>query len=528
MSRGYLALVLHAHLPYVRHPEYNDFLEEDWLYEAITETYLPLLNVFEGLLRDGVKFRVTMSMSPTLLGMLADPLLQERYVQHMQRLLELAEKEIHRTRHEADFQALARMYHDHFADCLRTFEDRWGRNLVRAFRALQDSGALEIMTCGVTHGFLPLMETRPEAVRAQIQLAAADYERHFGRGPRGIWLPECGYYPGVEDFIKEAGIRFFVIDAHGVLFATPRPKHAIYAPLYCPNGVAAFGRDIESSKQVWSANEGYPGDYNYREFYRDVGFDLDQEYIGPYIHSDGIRINTGIKYYAITGPTPHKRPYRRDVALDTAASHAGNFMFNRERQVEHLADLMGQPPIVVSPYDAELFGHWWFEGPQFIDFLFRKMYWDQNVLEPITPYEHLQRQPRNQVARPSYSSWGYKGYAEYWLDGTNDWIYRHLDHAANQMVELATRHHDVGGLAARALNQAARELVLAQASDWAFAMKTGTTVPYAVRRTKEHLQRFGDLARMVQEERYDETQIADVEQRDNLLPAIDFRVYARS
>jgi 1,4-alpha-glucan branching enzyme len=526
MSLGYLALVLHAHLPFVRHPEYDDFLEEDWLYEAITETYIPLLDVFEGLLRDGVRFRITMSMSPTLLAMLTDELLQQRYVHHLDRLIELAEKEVHRTREDADFQPLAKMYLEHFRSCRRTFVDRWGSNLVRAFRAVQDTGSLEIITCGATHGFLPLMQHKPEAVRGQIRIAAADYARHFGRPPRGIWLPECGYYPGVETALREVGIRFFFVDAHGILYATPRPKYATFAPLYCPNGVAAFGRDIESSKQVWSAQEGYPGDYDYREFYRDIGFDLDLEYIRPYIHAGDIRINTGIKYYSITGPTPHKRPYRRAAALDKAAFHAGNFMFNREKQVEHLYELMGQKPIVVSPYDAELFGHWWFEGPQFIDFLFRKIQYDQQVLEPLTPYEYLERHPRNQVATPSFSSWGYKGYSEYWLEGSNDWIYRHLEHAASSMVDLATAHAASNGVVERTLNQAARELLLAQSSDWAFIMKTGTTVPYAVRRTNDHLKRFAELEGMVRTGRVDEGRLAELETRDNLFPKIDFRAFS--
>jgi 1,4-alpha-glucan branching enzyme len=311
-----------------------------------------------------------------------------------------------------------------------------------------------------------------------------------------------------------------------VLYAEPRPKFATFAPLYCPNGVAAFGRDIESSKQVWSAQEGYPGDAAYREFYRDVGFDLDLDYIRPYIHPGDIRINTGVKYWAITGATPHKRPYRRDEALDTAAGHAGNFMFNREKQIEHLYGLMGQKPIIISPYDAELFGHWWFEGPQFIDFLFRKLHYDQNTVEPLTPLEYLERHPRNQVARPSFSSWGYKGYSEYWLEGSNDWIYRHLDHAADGMIDLANRHRDASGLLERALNQAARELLLAQSSDWAFIMKTGTTVPYAVRRTKDHLGRFTDLERMIRGGAIDEGRLAQLESQDNLFPAADFRAFA--
>src|SRR5436309_2906306 len=234
MPLGYLNLVLHAHLPFVRHPEFDDFLEEDWLYEAITETYIPLLEVFDGLERDGVDWRVTMSVTPTLAAMLSDPLLQYRYVRHIDNLIVLAKKEIERTRWEPDFNGLAQMYHDRFT-------------------------------------------------RAR--------------------------------------------------------------------GVAVLARDTESSKQVWSAVEGYPGDFNYRDFYRDVGFDLDYEYLKPHLHQTGIRSLLGIKYYKITGRTDHKQPYDPKAALEKAADHAGNFMFNREKQVEWLAGSMDRPSLIVAPYD---------------------------------------------------------------------------------------------------------------------------------------------------------------------------------
>jgi 1,4-alpha-glucan branching enzyme len=530
MPLGYFSLVLHAHLPFVRHPEHDEFLEEDWFYEALSETYIPLLHVFESLARDGVRYQTAMSMSPTLLAMLSDPLLCDRYVRHLERLLELCAKEVHRTRHEPHYNVLARMYQEHFRACHHTFVDRYGRDLVRAFRALQDAGFLEILTCAATHGFLPLMESLPGAMRAQLRVAVDDYARHFGRPPRGIWLPECGFHPGVDPLLRELGLRFFIMDAHGVLFATPRPKYGTFAPLYTKSGVAAFGRDPESSKQVWSAEEGYPGDPMYREFYRDIGYDLDLDYIRPYIHAGDLRINTGIKYYAITGSTPHKNVYQRDAALAMAATHAGNFLFNRTKQVEHLHGVMGKNPIIVSPYDAELFGHWWFEGPQFIEALFRKMYADQDVVEAITPWEYLQRHGRNQVAMPTTSSWGYKGYAEVWLEGSNDWIYRHLDHAARAMIELASQHRQDGsqdgGMVERALNQAARELLLAQASDWAFIMKTGTMVPYAERRTKEHLHRFARLENMVRRNAIDHDELAGYEWRDRVFPTLDFRAFA--
>src|SRR5271156_5268895 len=265
MSQGYLALVLHAHLPFVRHPEYEDFLEEDWFYEAITETYIPLVNMMDGLINDGCDFRLTMSITPPLAAMLGDQLLQDRYVRVVAKSIELAHKEINRTKGDHQFHELAWFYLHRLENCRHVFVDKYHRNLITAFRKFQDAGKLEIITCGATHGYLPLMAEYPEAVRAQIMVARDHYRECFGRDPRGIWLPECAYVPGIEKYLQEAEIRGFIVDSHGVLFADPKPVHGIFAPVYPPAGPAAFGRDVESSKQVWSADEGYPGDTNYRD-----------------------------------------------------------------------------------------------------------------------------------------------------------------------------------------------------------------------------------------------------------------------
>ncbi len=526
MEKGYLALVLHSHLPYVRHPEHDQFLEEDWLYEAITETYIPIINMFDGMVNDGVDFRMTISLTPTLIAMLTDPLLQQRYNRHINKLIELADKEVERTKDQPEFNPIAHMYRNMFLNARYVFEEKYGRNLVGAFRKFQDMGKLEVITCAATHGFLPLMLNQ-NAVRAQIMTAVRHHEKHLGRPPRGIWLPECGYYEGLDNILKDAGIRYFFTDSHGVFHASPRPKYGVYAPIYCRSGVASFGRDIESSKQVWSSIEGYPGDYNYREFYRDVGFDLDYDYIRPYLHSDGVRVNLGIKYFKITGKTNHKDPYIRQWALDRAAQHAGSFMFNREKQIEWLHGMFGgRKPIIVAPYDAELYGHWWFEGPDWLNYLIRKIVHDQKTVRLITPSEYLAENPRCQVSTPSMSSWGYKGYAEVWLDGSNDWIYRHLHKAADRMVELAQGFPGAEGMRLRALNQAARELLLAQSSDWAFIMKTGSHVEYAVKRTKEHIARLTRLYEDIKADRINEGWLSDIEYKDNPFPEIDYRVYA--
>ena len=529
MSKGALAIVLHAHLPYVRHPEYPEFLEEDWLYEAITETYLPLLEVFDRCVDDGVPFRITLTLTPPLVGMLRDELLMERYAKRLDSLCELCDKEVHRTQGDAQFAPLAQHYKEHLYHLRRLFHDRYKRDLIGAFKRLQDAGVLEIMTCGATHGFLPLM-IHPEAVRAQIQVAAAHYRMHFGRDPRGIWLPECGYTPGLDKHLAAENIRFFFVDSHALANAVPRPRRGVYAPVYTPSGVAAFARDPESSMQVWSAEHGYPGDGAYREFYRDIGWDLDYDYVKPYVQATGDRKNTGIKYYRITGKVAlgEKQPYDPAAARARADQHAGNFLFNRTRQLEYLKTAFGSsgpPPIVISPYDAELYGHWWYEGPLFLNFLIRKAAYDQDVLELVSPVDYLAKYPEQQLAQPPLSSWGAGGYSAVWLDECNDWIYRYLHKASERMIELARLNPDARDTQRRALNQAARELLLAQSSDWAFIIKTGTMVEYAVRRTKEHLLRFTRLYEQLKSGAVDEQWLSHVESRDNLFPEIDYRVY---
>ncbi|MEM1239954.1 MAG: glycoside hydrolase family 57 protein [Cyanobacteria bacterium P01_H01_bin.26] len=526
MSLGYLALVLHAHLPFVRHPESDFVLEEEWLFEAITETYIPLLTMFNGLKRDGIDFKMTMSMTPPLVSMLKDPLLQERYDDHLAKLEELTEQEIERNEHSGHLKYLAEYYANEFNHTRQVWEDLKG-DLISGFKQYVDSNNLDIITCGATHGYLPLMKMYPEAVWAQLKVAVESHEENFGRAPTGIWLPECAYYEGLERMVADVGLRYFLTDGHGILYARPRPRFGAYAPIYTETGVAAFGRDHESSQQVWSSKVGYPGASEYREFYRDLGWDAEYDYIKPYIMPNGQRKNVGIKYHKITGKNlglSDKDWYDPYWAREKAAEHAGNFMHNRGQQIANLHGMMQRQPIVISPYDAELFGHWWYEGPWFIDYLFRKTWFDQDTYEMTHLADYLRGNPTQQVCRPSQSSWGYKGFHEYWLNETNAWVYPHLHKAAERMIELA-RREPVDELEWRALNQAARELLLAQSSDWAFIMRTGTMVPYAVRRTRSHLLRFDKLREDILADKIDAGWLEKVEEIDNIFPSINYRVY---
>ncbi len=544
MPVGYFSLILHAHLPFVRHPEYPTFLEEDWLYEAITEVYLPLIFIFQNLHEAGAKPRLAMNVSPPLCEMLADKLLEGRYTSHLEKLLELAEKEVARTEKEArEFVPVARMYVENLSASLNLWNGRYNRNLVNAFRELQEEGVLEIITCGATHGFLPLIST-PESKRAQIEVAVANYKKHFGRQPRGIWLPECAYEPGIEDLLKTAGIEYFISDTHAILYGDPRPKYGVHAPVVCPNGTAVFARDVETSQQVWSDVVGYPGSDVYREFYRDIGWDLPLEYLKPYLDDDGNRKHLGLKYHRITGrsvPQQLKQPYDPAAAREKAAENAMHFIGERIKQARALNDLFGgHPPLVVSPYDAELYGHWWYEGPQFIDFFFRKLHFDQSEIEAVAPGDFLDAGIPIQVQHPAASSWGENGYFKVWINEGNSWMYPYQHDAERRMTALANRFAGHGSRfqvsssensepgtvdQERILNQLARELLLAQSSDWAFQIYQGTTVEYSSRRFQSHIHRFDLLAKMLETGDVNDALLTEIEGRDNIFQEIDYRVY---
>ena len=534
MYKGYLCIILHAHLPYVRHPEYDYFLEENWLYEAITETYIPLLDVFEKLINEGVDFRITLSLSPSLVEMFNDYLLRERYKRYVERLIELSEKEGHRTKGDIHFEPIVKMYNQRFRRIKYLFEDVYKRDLTSAFKALQDTGRIEIITSTATHAFLPNLLIYPQAVRAQIKIAKEHFKKNFNRFPKGIWLPECGYAPGIDRYLREEGIKFFFLDTHGVIYGRPLPQYGVYAPVFCPSGVIAFGRDVETSRQVWSSTEGYPGDTHYRDFYRDIGFDLDCEYIKPYINPDGMRTYTGLKYYRITGRADNKKPYDIAQAKKKAAEHASNFIFNRGLQVDFLSDTLRLNsinffPVIVATYDAELFGHWWFEGIDWLDFILRETQKKNVNFKTITPSEYIKLFPSQyeclQTCQPSMSSWGHRGYNEVWLNSSNNYIYRHLHKMTNRMIYLADRFPEANGITRRALNQAARELLLSQHSDWAFMMNAGDATEYAKKRFTEHTARFNSLYKSIISKNIPKRWLVEIENKDRIFADIDYRVY---
>ena len=419
------------------------------------------------------------------------------------------------------------MYRDRLAEILERFETRYHRDLVAQFKSLQRAGIFEIVTSSATHAFLPCFDAA--SARAQIQVGVECYRRHFGHSPPGIWLPECGFVPGLDRILADQSLSYFFVDSHAVEFADPMPILGTYAPIVCPSGAYAFARNRDSSAQVWSADWGYPGDGRYREFYRDIGFDLDEASLRQFIPSDGNRRSTGIKYHRVTArdiPLHGKEPYHRGWAMEAVEQHAEHFVRSRNAQMQCWHDLTGRQPVVVAPYDAELFGHWWFEGPEFLDRVVRKIADGCLPLRLSTPTDVIDSGVTFQVAMPAASSWGAYGYSDTWVNARTQWIWPHLLHAVDQMATVARDWRAPSELEIRALNQLGREVLLACSSDWPFMITMGTMVGYAERRIRAHVNRFSRLLEQLKTGQISESWLRVLEETDNVFLDLDYRVFA--
>lgn len=524
MEKGYISFVLHAHLPFVRYTKYEHVLEENWLYEAVSESFLPLLRMFHRLEEDNVPFKIVLSLSPTICAMLDDDLLQKRMVLHLENQIALGEKERVRVKDDPQRLKLAEMYLERYTQNLFDYSETYSCQITKVFKEMQKRGRMDIITSSATHSFLPSFQEFPRAVEAQVETAVISHARTFGVEPKGMWLPECGFFPGLETYLKQNNIKYFFAAANGVLHASRKPKYGPYAPLRCPNGTFAFGLDIHAHRTVAGADNGYPADLSYRAFDRDVGFEQSEEYLGPFIYNNGARANTGYKYYAKSHKDGENQLYNLDSAMAKTEEHSDNYIYKRLKLNKKLTPRMDRPPISVNAFDIELFGRWWFEGPEWLETTIRKIA-KEDRLEVITPEIYLERHPANQVSLPSFSSLGNNGYAEVWVNSKNDWVYRHLHKAVDRIQELVDRYPDEKGLKEWVLNQAAREVLLSQASDWPFIMKMGSTVPYATMRVKEHLYNFtkiyDDLCRNTVSTEW----VTRIEKRNNLFPDLDYRIF---
>lgn len=479
MAGSGVIFVLHAHLPYVHHLDREDRLEDLWLFEALSESYLPLLRQLERWEAQSEEIKLTLSLSPPLLAMLTNPLLKERYRQHLRRMIQSSERELLRTRTHAELLSLSQDYAERYRGLFLWYEEHQG-DVVGAFSKWARRGRIQLWTSAASHAFLPFLPS-DRALERQIDGGIQSFVQIFGQKPEGFWLPECGYRPGVERWLGRQGMRFTVVNP-------PRqelPASGIFRPFRLGAGVHALPRATDLSMRVWDAHGGYPGSPWYRDFYRDIGFELDDGQVAPYLYPAGIRRATGFKYWRVTGKEGEKALYQPQAAAAEVSRHAIDFA-DRIREALAGAEAQGiKDPVVTLPFDAELFGHWWAEGVDWLGQVLPKL--------PLGYAKEMDQTAMDDAPGPlALSSWGRGGFGEVWCNPKNDFVYPELTRADQALAHADTKVPS-SAWNARLMTQAARELVLAESSDWAFMLDQGSTVDYARMRLKTHFERFWQL-----------------------------------
>ncbi|MGH2461355.1 MAG: glycoside hydrolase family 57 protein [Chloroflexota bacterium] len=555
MKQGYFTFVLHSHLPYVRSAGRWPHGEE-MIHEALAETYVPLLNALYDLKREGIEPRLTIGLTPILLEQIADRDVLAHFELYLDEEIEVAKADGARFDAGGDprLKYLADFHARWYQAVKDSYEHRYGRDVVGAFRRLREDGNLDVMTSAATHGYLPLFD-RDSSIHGQLTTGLEATRRHLGHAPFGIWLPECGYRPayyrsgengagyrpGLEEFLAELNLLYFVTDTqvieggrivgkaagdvHGPYGGLPKrdlaagdsagtgPSERTTArPYYVQSSrVAVYGRDARTGTQVWSATSGYPGDFRYREFHRKDS-------------------TSGLQYWRVTGADvalDHKELYDPVAALDQTAAHADHFVGLVEEISARYHAGHDRPGLIVSAYDTELFGHWWFEGIDWLKGVLRRLATNEQV-GLTTANQYLERYPPEDALTLSESSWGAGGNHWTWLNPQTEWIWPLIHGAERRMEGLVAENLDAAGWRVKAMNQLARELLLLQSSDWPFLISTGQAKEYATGRFQQHLARFNHLAMIVESKHFgpEEERFLDATASlDNPFPTIDFRAF---
>jgi len=566
---GYFTFVLHSHLPYViGHGRWPHGM--DWLNEAAAESYIPLLQVFQNLAKEGCTSGVTLGITPILAEMLVSPAFKTEFKDYLDNKVQAAREDqaTFRRLGEQHFLAVAESWENHYLELQRLFTEDFREDILGVARDLMEAGELEIITSAATHGYLPLLG-RDTAVQAQVKQGVAAYRRHFGREPLGMWLPECAYRPryrwsppqtgmktepvmrkGVEEFLSENHLQYFIIDSHllrggraiGVYkdrfealerlwgqFASQyqeRPEEVEKSPyqVYLVSSspetkrpVAVFTRDPQTGLQVWSGEWGYPGDGNYLDFHKK-------------------RFPGGLRYWRVTAAKADladKGPYYPQAVVSRYQEQADHFASLVRDLLREFRASSGRPGIVVSPYDTELFGHWWFEGPRWMAEVLKRLHRDPEV-QLTTAGTYLQQLPPSAVISLPEGSWGEGGYHWIWLNDMNEWTWRHIYPAEATMENLAQKWaHDPDHRLQDLLKQCARSLLLLEASDWQFLISTMSARDYAELRLVIHhddFRRLADMTRRYADSRQlppeDWNFLALCQERDHIFPDVDPKWWA--
>jgi len=500
MKKGYLHFILNAHLPYMYHPGDPHHFEQRWLFESICESYIPLIETIRNAAARGAQPHLTLSLSPPLCAMLADGRLLQGFHSYLLNQIDLARHEVRKNSKDPSLLPLSQWYLDRYQHVLRFFSEDLQGNLITALTSLSAEGLVTVIPSSATHAYLPLLEDLPEALYAQIRGGIEIFRELTGISPSGFWLPECGYTGGLERILKRSGISYSFLDGHGLVFGKPCPSRSVYRPVLGPTGIMWYGRDIQASQLIWSAESGYPAHGAYRDFYDDLVYALSEHEVRRFIHPGMLPITSGIKYRSIRGVQGNGY-YDPHSARKQTALHAGHFMNEVSMIIRKVSAAKISKPVITVAFDAELFGHWWYEGCFWLDELFTLAARQKNVSMTTAERIPMQDIPLEMIV-PEPSSWGEGGYSETWLNEMNDTLYRTITGTTAGVIALVKEYApdaSPGSATERALDMAVREMLMLQSSDWSFLLSKGISETYVSKRTGVHEERIRQISGMLRD-----------------------------
>ena len=523
-NRHQVSIVLHGHIPFIRHRNQSQAILEQRFFDSLSETYIPLLEVFDRLDREHLPFRIGLSLSPSLCHMFSDEYLIQRFMEYTGRQIEFGARELERTAGDPELNSLVRQYYDRVIDKRTLFTERFDKNILKGFDYYQKKGRVEILATAATHAFMPFYKAYPEAIQAQFEVAISVYRSNFGRHPAGFWLPELGWEAELDSWLRSYNFCYTILESHALILAKPYAKKGCFYPAKTPLGSVVFGRDFHAAEDV-SLMMSSP---LYRYNKRDQGFELPQDHVKSFLSPQGGRTGTGYKYWACGEDGAGKILYNPDTAMEKAGSRAREFLASISSRLETAASLMDCCPLSLCAFEADSFGRDWYEGPKFLETIFREGI-NSGAIQFSTPAEYLCKLDNSsfQTLVPEFSSWGDNGYAETWLDASNDWMYRHAMRALERMVEIAERFPDNTGLKERALNQAAREILLVLSSDWSKMLYKQECADYARNSIENSLRNFTTIYEALGSNYISTEWLTQLEKRHNIFPGINYRVFRR-
>jgi 1,4-alpha-glucan branching enzyme len=537
-GKNVIAIVLNAHIPFVRKDKFKFSFEELQFFSTVSETLLPLLEMFDRLESDKIPFRLGLAVSPVLCHLLTNADLINHYLDYVDSQIAFGETELERTKNDPAMHNLAKYYYDNAIERRINFTERYDKNIPRVLSYYRKKGRVELLASPATNCFLPFYLEHYEVIRAQIETALASHKKFFDVKPAGFWLPELGYHPELSGHLHHYGINYTIIDTHSALLANPPPKYGSFFPLKTKHDVYLLVKDFYASRDIMDREQGFPVEGLFRNFFHDAADDLPLESIKFFLEDDGSRLSTGYKYYNIGDSEKPRTVYDPRAAAEKAQNYAEKFLEKRIASLNRASELMNKDlngdAVNLCAWDADFLGRFWHEGILFLEAIFR-MGGRKNEIKFMTPSEYISSQNESlfQVVEPEFSSSGVNGYAESWLDESTGQFYRHLFYASRRMAELAERFRNESGIRERALKQASREILLALSSDWPRLISTqnSKTLPkwrsYAMSELESHLKNFTTIYEALGSSYLSTRFLTDIEHRNNIFPDINYTVFRR-